>query len=139
MSEMSKLSPRQKIYVTARAKGKSKREAALIAGAKTEVSADKYGTRQSNNVQVQKAIDEALVKLGADPEFAVTKIANVANMELDNKSAPSVLKASNTILGLHGWRKEERPNMTLNINQFFSKSRNKQQPKYVENEAEDIE
>lgn len=123
MSELAKLKPRERIYATARARGLPKRQAALAAGAKGEMAADKYGTRMSGNVQVQRAIDEALVKQGADPEFAVTKIVNVASMELTHQAAPSILKASNTILELHGWRKEEKPNMTLNINQFFGKAR----------------
>jgi hypothetical protein len=128
MSELAKLEPKQRIYAMARAKGKSKRQSGLEAGAETPLAADKYGTRMSSNVQVQKAIDEAMVKQGLSPEYAVKKIGSVADMELDNRSAPTILKASLTILELHGWRKEDKPNMTLNINQFFGKARTKQRP-----------
>jgi hypothetical protein len=115
------LTPRDKKYVAARVKGSTKRQAALAAGLPTPIAADKYAERVSKNVAIQKAIDDALVKHGADPEFAVQKIVNIANMELDNKSAPSVLKASDKILELHGYRSGEKPSMTLNINSFFSK------------------
>lgn len=130
---LAELQPRQRKYVAGRAKGLPKRQAALKAGLPTPRAADKFAERQSKNVAVQRAIDEALLKHGADPDFAVTKIVNVANMKIDNKSAPSVLKAANNILELHGWNKNEKPNMTVNFNQFFSKFHGK---KVVEAEEE---
>lgn len=128
MSETAKLGPRQRKYVAGRARGLPKRQAALKAGLPTPRAADKFAERQSQNVAVQRAIDEALAKHELTADFAVSKIGSIANMELEARSAPSVLKASQTILELHGWRKEDKPNMTLNINQFFGKARTSKRP-----------
>lgn len=121
---------------------KQQKFAAKVAGGSSKVDAyrEVYNTNTTNKQtlyreahetarkpQVQEAIDNALIKLHATPEYAVSKIKSVSDMELNDRSASSVLKASNTILELHGWRKDERPTTTLNIKNAFFKPRDRQQ------------
>lgn len=114
---------KQKRYVTARVRGASKQGAALIAGAKTPVAASQYANRMSKNVSVQQAIDNALELLEATPEFAVRRLKQIA--EQDEEIGAARL-ASKDILELHGWRKNERPTVSLTVNNaFFGASRNK--------------
>lgn len=72
----------------------------------------------SRKPQVQAAIDAALNKVGATPEFAVQVLAEVAEQD---KEIGARRLAAKDILELHGWRKDERPQNTLQItNAFFS-------------------
>jgi len=121
---------KKKKYIAAQVAGKSKREAALAAGAKSIMAADKYGTRMSKDVQVQEAINKALEYHGATPEFAVGSIKKVAEQVENNPGA--ALNASVKILELHGWKAGERPNVTLQVkNAFFNGSRTKLEQKPV--------
>jgi len=125
-----RLSGKQKTYIAEYIKnGKNGTRAALKAYGKPDkpVSYNTAHSISSENLQkpaIQEAIDQALIKLEATPEFAVNKVLSVASMELDGKTAPSVLRASEKLLELHGWRKDERPTMTLNVkNAFFNRPR----------------
>lgn len=118
---LAALDLKQKKYVTARVKGLGKRQAALQAGAKTPVAASKYANRMSKNVNVQQAIDNALETQGATPEFAVAVLKAVADQQVE---VGARRLAAKDILELHGWRKNERPTVSLTVNNaFFGASR----------------
>jgi len=69
-----KLPIKQIKYIDALAKGKSKRQAGLTAGAITEGAADKYGTRMSSNVRVQEALQPKLAKHNITLDTAIAPI-----------------------------------------------------------------
>lgn len=92
-------------------------------------------SRMLKDVKVQQAIEEALIKHEVTAEHAIKKVKAVSDMELDSKSASSILKASNLILELHGWRKDERPTTTLNIKNAFFKPRDTE-PLPIDNRGE---
>ena len=72
---------------------------------------------------IQQAIDDALTLHGASPEWAVGQLAKVAKQD---EELGAKRLASKDILELHGWRKEERPQLQLNVkNAFFNSSRDK--------------
>lgn len=122
------ITAKQKTFVAEYiANGKNATQAALKAYPnQTYGSAAVQGNENLQKPNVQQAIDEALAKSELTPEFAVNKIGNISSMEVNSKSAPSILKASTTILELHGWRKDDRPTMQLSIkNAFFNSSRRK--------------
>lgn len=122
-----RLSKKERTYIKEYVESGNGTQAALKA-----YDTDDYNTAgaiSSENLKkprIQQAIDNALINEEATPEYAVKRVKNVADQEIDNRSAPSVLKAANQILELHGWRKDERPQTKLQVNQFFTSSRNKQ-------------
>lgn len=119
--QKTKLSVKQKKYVAGIVQGKSQREAALKAGAKTPIAADQYAQRLSKNVEVQKAIDEALESQGATPEYAVKTLKEVADQ---TKEIGARRLAAKDILELHGWQRGQRPTVTLELKDgFFRTSR----------------
>lgn len=122
-AEQKPLDIKQKKYVIARVQGASKQKAAMIAGASTPVAASQYANRMSKNVSVQQAIDNALELTEATPEFAVRRLKQIAQQDEEIGAARL---ASKDILELHGWRKNERPTVSLTVNNaFFGASRNK--------------
>ena len=70
----AKLPIKQIKYVDAIAKGKSKRQAGLLAGAITEVAADQYSNRMSKNVNVQEALAQSLAKHNINIDTAIAPI-----------------------------------------------------------------
>lgn len=131
-----RLTLKQKRFIAEYLKnGGNGRQAALIAYPnQTSHSANVQATQNLNKPSIQAEIDKALQKHNATPDFAVGKIVEVANMEVDSKTAGSVLKASDTILELHGFRKGQNPSIGLQVNQFFGKSRTS---KFVSNNTID--
>lgn len=70
---------------------------------------------------IQQAIQDALNLHEATPEFAVGRLKSIAEQE---KEIGAARLASKDILELHGWRKEERPNLQVSVkNAFFNASR----------------
>jgi hypothetical protein len=120
-SSTPKLTPKQAKFVKAKIEGKSNRTAALVAGAPTPVAADKYAQRQSNNVQVRQAIEDALKAHGATPEYAVGILKEVADQD---KEIGARRLAAKDILELHGWQRGDRPTVSVEIaNAFFNQTR----------------
>lgn len=76
------------------------------------------GSRMFKKPNIQRAIDAALDKVGATPEFAVQVLADVAEQ---TEEIGARRLAAKDILELHGWRKEVRPQTTLQINNAFFK------------------
>ena len=121
------LTVKQKKFVANKIKGLNNTTAYIEAGynVSTDV-ARANASRMLTKANVSEAIDLALTKLEATPEYAVSRVKDVAELEVTDRSAPSILKASTTILELHGWRKEERPTTQLKItNAFFSSTKPK--------------
>ena len=119
--EGKQLTPKQAKFVAAKVQGASNRKAGLVAGAPTPYAADKYAQRQSKNVQVAKAIEDALEHHGATPEFAIGRLKAIA--EQDHELGASRL-AARDILDLNGWKKGETSTVTVDIKQaFFTKAR----------------
>lgn len=121
---MSKrLTVKQKKFVSEVVKGnKSQAKAYVDAGYKatTDNVARVEGSKLMRKPSIQMAIDKALEKTGATPEFAVQVLADVAE-QTDEIGARRL--AAKDILELHGWRKDTRPQTTLQINNsFFTES-----------------
>lgn len=126
-NDPNRLTIKQKKFVANKVAGKKNAEAYVQAGYKatTRNVAEVEGSRLTNKPNIQAAIDKALEFHGATPEFAVGVLKQVADQE-DEIGAKRL--AAKDILELHGWRKDERPQMSLNIKQaFFTESRGKVQ------------
>lgn len=125
--------PKAKRYIAARVKGKGKRQAALIAGAPNPIAADKWAERASKNVEIQKAIDDALKSQGATPEYAVGVLKEVAEQQTEIGARRLAAK---DILELHGWRKGDVPTVSLNVkNAFFRARREEAKLSVIEGEV----
>jgi len=119
------LTIKQKKFVAAKVSGKKNAEAYLAAGysANTRNVAEAEGSRLTHKPNIQAAIDKALEFHGATPEFAVGRLKQIAEQE-DEIGAARL--ASKDILELHGWRKDQRPQVSLTIKgSFFNESRAK--------------
>lgn len=103
-----------KEYVASR--GNGTKAAMKATGNKNPKSAAVTASRMLKRDNVQKAINDALEKRGATPEFAVNVLAEVAEQD---KEIGARRLAAKDILELHGWRKDERPQATLQINNAF--------------------
>lgn len=120
-----RLTVRQKKFVAAKVAGKTNVEAYKQAGydAKNRAIAESNASRLTRNESIQAAIDAALSAHEATPEFAVGVLKQVADQETEIGARRLAAK---DILELHGWRKDQRPQMSLNIKQaFFTEARNK--------------
>lgn len=121
------LTVKQRKFVANKVSGMTNHEAYVKAGysAPTLTTATSEGSKLHRKPSIQAAIDKALEFHGATPEFAVGVLKQVADQE-DEIGAKRL--AAKDILELHGWRKDERPQMSLNIKQaFFTESRAKRQ------------
>lgn len=119
-----KLDVREKKLVKARIEGKTQIASWEEAGysVNNRASASVEASKKFNKPHIQEAISEALEINGATPEWAVRQIKKVA--EQDEEFASKRL-ASMNILELHGWQKNERPTLQLQVkNAFFGESRN---------------
>lgn len=78
-------------------------------------------SRLYNKPSIQQAIEEALTFHQATPEFAVGRLKTIAAQD---KEIGAARLASKDLLELHGWNKNERPSLQLNVkNAFFGNSR----------------
>lgn len=91
----------------------------------------------SRKPQVQAAIDAALKLHGLTPEYAIGELAYIVGQ---NKEIGAKRLAIRDTLELHGWRKEERPQTTLQIhNAFFNETRLKEPIEQNNDDVIDIE
>lgn len=117
------LTIKQKKFVAAKVSGKTNDAAYVAAGYKASNNnvARVEGSKLLNKPSIQIAIDKALEYHGATPEFAVGELVKVARQE-DELGAKRL--AAKDLLELHGWRKDDRPTVSLNIKSaFFNTSR----------------
>lgn len=132
----NKLTVKQKKFVSEIVKGsKSQAKAYVDAGysATTDNVARVEGSKLMKKPSIQMAIDKALEKTGATPEFAVQVLADVAEQ---TEEIGARRLAAKDILELHGWRKDTRPQTTLQINNsFFTES---MASKQVDSEVVDV-
>jgi phage terminase small subunit len=122
-----RLTIKQKKFVAAKIAGKTNHAAYVEAGysAPTLNTATSEGSKLHRKPSIQAAIDKALEFHEATPEFAVGRLKSIAAQDVEIGAARL---ASKDILELHGWRKDERPQVSLNIKQaFFTQSRTKAQ------------
>lgn len=118
-----KLTGKQKTFVAEYiSNGKNATQAALKAYPDVTYNTARYtGSTNLAKPNINEAISAALAKSEATPEYSVLGIKRVADMELDSKTAPSVLKAHKELLALHGWNAHDKPQMNVQFNQFFGK------------------
>lgn len=117
------LTLREKKFVKAKVEGKTSVQAYKEAGyAPMKLESERaVSGRINTKPHIQKAIDDALEKHGATPEWAVKQLMRVAEQD---KEVGAKRLASKDLLELHGWSKSERPTMTLDIkNAFFGEGR----------------
>lgn len=117
------LTVKQRKFVAAKVAGKTNHAAYVDAGYKAKMlsTATSEGSKLLRKPSIQAAIDAALEFHGATPEFAVGRLKSIAAQEEEIGAARLAAK---DILELHGWRKDERPQMSLSIkNAFFGESR----------------
>lgn len=121
MSENTRLKPAEKKFVAEYVKTNNGTKSVMNAyGLANKASASVRSSRMLKKVSIQKAIDDALQKVGATPEFAVQVLADVAEQ---TEEIGARRLAAKDILELHGWRKDTRPQTTLQINNsFFTES-----------------
>lgn len=115
-----RLNPQQKKYVSGIVKGKSQAQAYIEAGYKAKNKDILYSnaSRLAAKPKIAIAIEQALDFHGATPEFAVGRLKSIA--EQDKEIGASRLAAKD-ILELHGWKRGEKPSVTLDIKQAFFK------------------
>jgi len=126
---MKKPTIKQKKFVAEYVKTGNATKSALKAYDTTDLStAAAIGSENIRKPAVQQAIEQALTFHEATPEFAVGRVKKIAEQD---KELNTSLNASKTILELHGWRKESKPNLTLDVKQaFFQVARKEnEQPK----------
>lgn len=119
-----KLTGKQRDFVTEYLKnGKNGVRAALKAyGTDNYKVASAISSENLEKPGIKEAIELALIKQEATPEFAVRNIKNIAQDTENNPSA--ALHANVKILELHGWKAGDRPQVSLNIkNSFFNSNR----------------
>lgn len=130
--KLKKLNIRQKKFVKAKIEGKTNLQAYREAGyqAKNKAVAEVEASRTNRKPHIQQAINDALELHGATPEFAVLQLMKVAAQD-DELGAKRL--ASKDILELHGWQKNERPTLQLQVkNAFFNSGRTVQDRKVVD-------
>lgn len=119
-----KLTPKERAFVKAKVQGKTNRQAYKEAGyaPMKQEAVDVAASKVNNKAHIQQAIDTALQRLGATPEWAVEQLMKVAGQD---EELGAKRLASKDILELHGWNKADRPTLQLDIkNAFFGEARN---------------
>ena len=108
-SKPAQLPIKQIKYVDAIVKGKTKRQAGLLAGASTEVAADQYSNRMSKNVNVQDALAQSLAKHNINIDSSIAPIGKALHAMKMNEFTGVItedlgmqLKASDRALKLMG-------------------------------------
>lgn len=122
------LTVKERKFIASKVSGDTNAKAYEKAGYKlsTRASNDVNASKVLNKPKIQEAINIALEHHGATPEYAVGRIKQVADTRINNSSnLPSILKASEKILELHGWHREARPVVQLDIKNasFYGNSR----------------
>ncbi len=123
MKAHTKLTPRQSKFVAGKVAGKKNAIAYKDAGysVSSRAVAEVNASRLLNKANIQQAIDKALEHHGATPEFAVGRLKVIAEQD---KEIGAARLASKDILELHGWRRGDKPTVTLEIgNAFFNQVR----------------
>lgn len=117
-----KLTGKQQAFVTEYVKGKRNGTKAALQAYETAdpTVASSIATENLNKPYIQQAIDNALLKAGATPEFAVNQLYEVA---LQSKELGAKRLASKDLLELHGWQRGDRPSQSLTINNAFFNAR----------------
>lgn len=130
---------KERKYLKARIGGKTKKDAYKLAySANTndnviQVAANKIEKRP----HIQAAIEAALEAQGLTPEWAVAQLGKVA--EQDDEIGAKRLAAKD-LLELHGWNKNERPTVQIQMkNAFFQSGRDTGEIIDVTRDAETIE
>jgi hypothetical protein len=126
------LNVREKKFVKAKIQGKTNLAAFEEAGysVNNRASAQVEASKKNTSPHIQQAIEEALAMHGLTPEFAVQQLGKVAaqDEELGAKRL-----ASKDLLELHGWSKNERPTLQLQVkNAFFNGGRQVTERKMVD-------
>jgi phage terminase small subunit len=118
---MKKLKPRDKKLVAGIVSGKTQLEAYKDAG--YSVTSNEVGRvnahRAVNRPHIQQAIEDALELHGATPEWAVSQLMKVAAQD---EEIGAKRLAAKDILELHGWNKNEKPTVQLQVKNAFFKS-----------------
>jgi hypothetical protein len=132
------LNIREKRFVKAKVEGKTNLQAFKEAGysVNNKEAAQVAASVKKNQPHIQEAINQALELHGATPEWAVLQLKHVAeqNDELGAKRL-----ATMNILELHGWSKNERPTLQLQVkNAFFDSGRQTQERKIVDVENTEL-
>lgn len=120
---MNKLTIKQKKFVANKIKGMNNDKAYVEAGYKatTKNVARVEGSKLLNKPNIQQAVEDALKANEMSPEYLIGKLKYVVDQ---NKEIGAKRLAIMDGLQLHGWRKDERPTVSLTVNQaFFGKGR----------------
>lgn len=133
-----KLNIRERRFVKAKVEGKTNLKAFEEAGysVNNKEAAKVAASVKKNQPHIQEAINAALELHGATPEFAVLQLKKVA--EQDDELGAKRL-ASKDILELHGWSKNERPTLQLQVkNAFFNSGRQTTERKIIDVENSEL-
>lgn len=130
------LTVKQKKFVAKVVNGKTKTDAYKEVYNPTTTKKESI-YRQAHEVskkpQVQQAINEALELHGLTPEVAIGELSKIVHQDEEIGAKRLAIK---DVLELHGWRKDTRPQTTLQINNsFFTESRGREQ---VDSEVLDV-
>lgn len=118
-----RLTIRQKKFVTAKIKGMNNDTAYTQAGYKASTNnvARVEGSKLMKKPNIQQAIDDALASQELTPEYAIGQLKTIVDQ---NDEIGAKRLAIKDVLELHGWRKNERPAVSLTVNNaFFGNSR----------------
>lgn len=117
------LTIKRKKFVSNKIKGQTNATAYVNAGykASTRHVADVESSKLLNKPEIQQAIDNALAMHELTPEMAVAELKKIV---VQNKELGAKRLAIKDTLELHGWRRDERPTVSLTFNNaFFSNSK----------------
>jgi hypothetical protein len=132
------LNIREKKLVKARVEGKTQLAAWKEAGysVNNKDAAQVAASQKFSKPHIQQAINDALEMHKATPEWAVLQLKKVA--EQDDELGAKRLATMN-ILELHGWSKNERPTLQLQVkNAFFDSGREVQERKIIDVDNDEL-
>jgi phage terminase small subunit len=133
---MKKPTIKEKKFIKAKVQGKTHAEAYLAAGyaPNNKNVMTVAGSVIAKRPHVQQAIEAALEAQGLTPEWAVAQLGKVASQD---EELGAKRLASKDILELHGWNKNERPNLELNIKNAFFQGGRRNNDAVIDVEAEE--
>lgn len=118
------LTVREKKFVNAKLQNMNNVNAYDAAGYSDGVANENkavIGNRILKKPHIQAAIDEALRTQGITPEWAVKELKKIADQDNELSVKRMALK---DILELYGWKKDNKPVVSLQVNSpFFAKGR----------------
>lgn len=115
------LTLKQKRFVAEYIKsGNGTRSAMIAYPNQTMMAAAVQSSDNLRKPNIQEAINDALAKHEASPEYAVGILKHVADQ---NEEIGAKRLAAKDILELHGWRKGETPNVQITANNAFFNAR----------------